>query len=220
MSVTESHYDARYFDSQKSVGALSAIVDRDKFAEWIAPDNVVLDFGAGGGFMLRALVQDPNKRIAVEVNPAARSFMASQDTDAYNDMGAICNHVVNVVISDSALEHVSNPHFIASEMYKVLAPGGLAVIVVPCEGLFTRDLGPTDPDKHLFSWSPGALANLFRDVGFEVLQCKPFLRRWPPKAILVHSLIGTRLFRWVCQLWGIICVPKIAQVRLVALKRK
>lgn len=65
--LVSAHYDNNYFIWQAPLGEFGGWANQSKFEEYITPDSVVLDFGCGGGFLLKNLVC--RKRIGVEVNP-------------------------------------------------------------------------------------------------------------------------------------------------------
>ena len=45
----KNHYDEKYFDWQRDIGAFGGWANRTKFEAYIAPHDRVLDFGGGGG---------------------------------------------------------------------------------------------------------------------------------------------------------------------------
>jgi len=46
-----THYDAAYFDWQKNTGEFGGWANAPRFAEIIKPEDVVIDFGCGGGVL-------------------------------------------------------------------------------------------------------------------------------------------------------------------------
>jgi SAM-dependent methyltransferase len=64
------HYDDDdYFNWQSSIGAFGGWANKTKFLKYISEGHTVLDFGCGGGFLLKQL--NCKNRIGVEVNPSA-----------------------------------------------------------------------------------------------------------------------------------------------------
>jgi len=47
-----AHYNKDYFDWQKQVGVVGGYLNKFKFEEHINSNNIVLDFGCGGGYLL------------------------------------------------------------------------------------------------------------------------------------------------------------------------
>src|SRR5438034_9091082 len=72
-----THYDQAYFDWQKDLGEFGGWANRMKFAPHISPADTVIDFGCGGGYLLKNI--ECAERIGVEVNDTARSFAEKQN---------------------------------------------------------------------------------------------------------------------------------------------
>ena len=49
------HYDDDYFDWQSEAGEFGGWANQTKFIKYISKDDVVLDFGCGGGYLLKNL---------------------------------------------------------------------------------------------------------------------------------------------------------------------
>ena len=87
------------------------------------------------------------------------------------------------VVCGEVLEHLPDDRAAVAEMYRVLAPGGLALITVPA---FQRLWDDNDEwASHFRRYDPGQLDRLFEEAGFEVQQVRwwgfPFLHayhRW------------------------------------------
>lgn len=47
------HYNKEYFEWQKNVGALGGVLNRFKFEAYIAGLDTVIDFGCGGGILIK-----------------------------------------------------------------------------------------------------------------------------------------------------------------------
>ena len=56
---TSTHYDQQagedYFDFQASIGEFGGWANVTKFSDYVAPGDTVLDFGCGGGYLLKNL---------------------------------------------------------------------------------------------------------------------------------------------------------------------
>ncbi len=65
-------YDKNYWDYQKKIGQnffhTHAVIN--KFKSFVNPEDAVLDFGCGGGFVLNTL--NCKKRVGIEINPHAQ----------------------------------------------------------------------------------------------------------------------------------------------------
>ena len=53
--LVSTHYDKKYFDWQSSIGEFGGWANQTKFAEYISSNSRVLDFGCGGGYLLKNL---------------------------------------------------------------------------------------------------------------------------------------------------------------------
>jgi SAM-dependent methyltransferase len=209
-----AHYDEAYFKWQRQMGEFGATAVRDVFQPFIRPSDVVVDFGCGGGFLLHAI--DCREKMGVEINPAART-VASEKFSVANDLSEIADGTVDVVISNHALEHVADPLGTVRATFNKLKSGGLAVFVVPCER-YDRKYDAGNIDRHLYTWSPMNLGNLFHHAGFAVLSCERIVDRWPPKFWLIQRLVGWRAFHVISRLYGW-ARSDVTQVRVVARKQ-
>jgi SAM-dependent methyltransferase len=98
----------------------------------------IVEVGAGGNTdsatiqMLRKLI-GPNK-----ITFAATDM----DTDDIQSMPKICTGCIDVLIADEVLEHVKKPWIAAEEIWRVLRPGGLAILYAPF--MYPLHLAPID----------------------------------------------------------------------------
>lgn len=210
----ESHYDQRYFDWQAPIGEFGGWANLTKFAAHVSCDSRVLDFGCGGGDLLHNL--ECRRRIGVEPNPVAAAAAAKRGIEVFASAAAVPDGSVDVIVSNNALEHTRRPFDELLELRKKLAAGGKIVFVVPCEAI-SRRYRPGDVNRHLYSWSPMAIGNLFSEAGFSVLESRPYIHKWPPGYRLLARLGGRRLFEAACRLYGRI-ERSWFQVRVIAEK--
>jgi len=212
-SFTHGHYDASYFEWQRSGGMLSAIIDRWEFEPFIKPDDVVLDFGCGGGYLLEALFC--RARYGIEVNPVARR-QAEARIKVFADIGDLPEDVVlDAIISHHCMEHVSCPSEVLRKLLQRLKPGGQAIFVVPAETWHKQQKYQSgDINQHLYAWTPLSLGNLFSHAGFCVERVDLLSYCWPRKAHVLYRLMPPDLFRLVCRAWALL--TRTRQVRIVA----
>jgi len=208
------HYDDAYFRWQQDVGRFGGWANLPKFQHQVDPTHDVLDFGCGGGYLLARL--ECQSRIGVEVNPSAADQARSNGIEVHPTLAGVADSSIDLAISNNALEHTLNPLNELKDLRRVLRPGGQAVFVVPCENI-SSSYDADDVNHHLYSWSPMCLGNLFTEAGFEVLEAKPYIHKWPPRPQRVARLLGRRGFDVVCRLWGRVRRSWF-QVRIVAQK--
>src|SRR5260370_4906836 len=108
---SSSHYlgekGKEYFAWQSGGGVFGARINAHKFRHHIRPEDTVLDFGCGGGFLLKHL--NCARRIGVEINPVAREHAVSLGVAGYAEVSEVPDQVADVIVSDHALEHVPFP---------------------------------------------------------------------------------------------------------------
>ncbi len=173
------HYDKAYFDWQRDIGAFGGWAEHSKFAPYISPSDVVVDFGCGGGFVLSGI--QCAKRIGIEINDEAAAAARTRLDTVYGAAAEVPSEIADVVISNHALEHVHHPLAELKELHRITKPGGKLVIVVPCESAASR-YEPDDINQHLYSWSPMCLGNLLTVAAFSVQSSKAYPYMWPPRA--------------------------------------
>jgi len=209
-----THYDDKYFDWQASIGEFGGWANQSKFRRHISSSSKVLDFGCGGGFLLRNL--QCSKKVGVEVNPVAAETAKKNGVEVFSRADEVPDEYVDVIISNNALEHTLQPIQELKSLYRKLQRGGQIVFVVPCESISYRYV-PNDVNHHLYSWSPMCIGNLFTEAGFEVLESKAYIHKWPPKYRLIAAVGGRPLFELACRIYGRLARSWF-QVKVVAKK--
>ena len=106
-----SHYvgeDGRlYFEWQNQSAELGGEIESHKFSRWVGQSDVVVDFGCGGGYLLRAL--HCARRVGVEPNRYARDHAVGIGIECYESLEAVPDQMADVGITNHALEHVLFP---------------------------------------------------------------------------------------------------------------
>lgn len=207
------HYGREYFDWQSSVGEFGGWANQSKFSNYILKNDDVLDFGCGGGFLLKHL--NCRRKVGVEVNSYAAEVAKRNGVEVFNSASDV--PYVGVVISNNALEHTLYPLHESKSLYSKLRTGGRIIFVVPCESVGYR-YKQNDINHHLYSWSPMCIGNLFQEAGFSVIESKPCTHKWPPKYQLIARIGGKNVFEMVCRIYGRI-ERSWFQVRIIAKKR-
>jgi SAM-dependent methyltransferase len=192
------HYDKRYFDWQKSIGEFGGWANKTKFSEYIDKENDVLDFGCGGGFLLKNI--ECKKKAGVEINPTAAETARNNGLEVYHSSDEVPDEYVDIIISNNALEHTHYPLDELKKLFKKLKPDGKIIFVVPCENI-SYHYKPNDINQHLYSWSPMGIGNLFSTAGFSVIESKPYIHKWPPDYIKAAKF-GRKVFDMVCRIYG------------------
>jgi ubiquinone/menaquinone biosynthesis C-methylase UbiE len=170
IEVTSSHYagdkGSKYFEWQNQFGTRSGKIEARKFANRIAQDSTVLDFGCGSGNLLNAL--DAKVKIGLEVNPYAVAHAEKLGIKVFSNISQIPSESVDHVISNHALEHVPSPLESVREIRRVMKNGGQLTICVPIDDWRrAKSFNPADINNHLHTWTPQLLGNLFVEAGFD-----------------------------------------------------
>lgn len=212
---TSKHYDARYFAWQAAIGEFGGWANLPKFAPYVSESDDVLDFGCGGGFLLRNL--RCRRRVGVEVNSVAAALARENNIEVYARVQDVPDNYVDVVISNHALEHTFHPLQELMAIHPKLRTGGKIVFFVPCESILLR-YRPDDINHHLYSWSPMCLGNLFMEAGYSLVESVAYIHRWPPGYRQIARIGGRSLFELACRIYGRLELSWF-QVRVVAEKR-
>ncbi len=130
---TADHYlgekGEEYFAWQGGPGDFGGRINTHKFRHLIRPSDTVIDFGCGGGFLLKNLTC--SRRIGIEINPAARRVASGLGIECYAAVTDVPDGVADVIVSDHALEHVPFPIAALKQLRTKLKPGGVLSICVP-----------------------------------------------------------------------------------------
>ncbi len=210
----ETYYDAEYFNWQKDIGAFGGMINKLKFNHFIKPEDRVIDFGCGGGFLLANI--HCKEKIGIELNDSAREHAARIGTKAVSSANAVEDNWADVIISNNALEHTHEPLKELKALYPKLKRGGKIIFVVPCEHI-NYQYYPEDVNQHMYSWSPMCAGNLFTLAGFRVLESKPYIHKWPPHYMVYRKIFGEKIFHFICRIWARF-ERTWFQVRVIAVK--
>lgn len=171
----------RYFAYQQRIGEVGGKLDARKFQPFIRPDAAVLDFGCGGGYLLRAL--DCGRRIGVEPNDTARRVCIDAGIECHGSIAKIGDAEVDIVVSNHALEHVPSPIAALRECRRVLRATGRLVLCVPIDDWRTQKRYISgEPNHHLHTWTPQLLGNTLVEAGFQFASSdiRILAEAWPP----------------------------------------
>jgi len=118
----------------------------NKLKSFVWPDKIynVLDFGSmwfgdpDGGWqtymrtMLKDVVGKQNLNHILAVYPQYNA----------EDLSSVMSNSIDILVADQVLEHVEKPWLAAEAFYRVLKPGGLAIVATP--GLYPIHPSPLD----------------------------------------------------------------------------
>ncbi len=200
-SKIENYYQEDYFEKfQKKIGEFGGKANLFKFEKYVSPSDTVLDFGCGGGFLLKEL--NCAVKIGVELNPIARNYCIEKNNiECFESLDQISDSSLDVIISNHCLEHTESPYFLIEKMYSKLRVGGKVIIVVPLDS-YKYKWKPNDINNHLYSFSPMNIGNLLQGCSFTKIKADVIYHKWPPFFIQIERYLGFRIFNFLCLVYG------------------
>ncbi|GAA4459079.1 hypothetical protein GCM10023189_32270 [Nibrella saemangeumensis] len=214
LEQTQKVYNEDYFRYQRKIGEFGGWANKDKFQKYITSTDKVIDFGCGGGYLLKQL--NCGAKIGIEVNESARQVAKLNGIKIIGSYEDVPDEWADIIISNHVLEHTSRPLDELIALRQKLKPGGKIIFVVPSEGVYHK-YKAKDLNHHLYTWSPMCLGNLFESAGYNVLESKSLFHRWPPKYRLIAKF-GKPVFNTFCKIYGYLTASSLAQSRVVAIK--
>lgn len=215
MSKAKKKYNKKYFKWYQEIGKLGGILNAKKFEKYINKNDTVLDFGCGGGYLLKNL--SCLKKHGLEINPNAITEAKTNLDKVFNNIDLLPLNYYDKIISNNVLQHCENPFLELKKLNKSLKKNGLIIIIVSCA---SRRLSykSNDINYQLYSWSPMNLGNILDAANFKVLLTKNYYDKWLPKPNFFYNLIGKKIFNFLCYIYGF-ANDKISNVIAVAKKK-
>jgi len=195
----EAYYNEEYFSWQKKFGIFGAKVKKVLFEKHIKQDDVVVEFGSGGGYLLDIL--KCKDKIGIEINDVARENAMTIGIKSRKFIRELDDGYADIIISTSVLEHVENPFGILQELRAKLKKGGKIIFHVPHEG-FERDYEKSEINNHLYTWNCLTLGNLFKAAGFCICSVEKIEGQWPLNYEKIYDTYGNELFEEINAIRG------------------
>jgi len=202
---TSKHYEGKkaksYFAYQNQNAAIGALLNKEKFINYIKLTDKVLDFGCGGGWLLSSI--SCSKKVGVEVNLEAQEICKKNKIDVRSSIEAIKECDFDVIISNHCLEHVPYPIQALLELRDKLRHEGMLVVVVPIDDWRNqKDYTGEDIDHHLHTWTPRLLANTLVEAGYEIERIDILTHAWIPYFPFFLKIMPRFLFNFTCRVWS------------------
>ncbi len=172
-----------------------------RFQPYVAPGDVVFEYGCGAGWNLAAL--PVARRLGHDVAEFLREGVERQGIEFVPDPAALPDGVADVVLCHHVLEHLWAPAAVLVELRRLLRPGGRLLVGVPCEtGRRYRRFDPQEPNHHLYSWNAQTLGRLVTDCGYRVRRVNRGRYGYDRFAAVwaVRLRLGEAGFRWLRRL--------------------
>lgn len=193
-------YDSNYFNYQKQIGEFGGRANLFKFEKHISNSDKVLDFGCGGGFLLKNI--KCQEKTGVEINKVARDFCNDvNNINCFEKIDEIQDNTFDVIISNHCLEHVDSPIKILKQLYNKLKKDGKIIIVVPNHTNNVR-FKSNDIDFHFYSFSPANLGNILIYSGFNLISANNLRHTWPPKYLLIEKYFKLSVFHFLSKVFS------------------
>lgn len=208
------YYDQKYYQWQRKAAEYGGMIDLWKFSRFIKNNDKVLDFGCGDGNILEKL--NCRKKYGIEINATAIKEAQKRGILVYKNINKIPSGTkFDVIISHHALEHVENPYLVLKKLKDYLKIEGLIIFVVPVDDWRTQKrYFKEDINKHLFTWNPLLLGNLFVKAGFKVKKVEMLTYAWFPLSRITFKILPKFIYYFLCKVWSIITLNR--QIRIIA----
>ena len=161
---------------------------RSTFSRWVAPGARTLEAGCGLGHFTVAAAARGYRAEGLDWSEATIQRLRRRFASIPWHVGDVRrlpfpDTSFDAVYSPGVCEHfVEGPIEILQETRRVLKRGGIAVISTPCfnhwlQRRASQFAGPRGVDEstfHEYAFTPAGLAGLLRQLGFDVLQIRPY----------------------------------------------
>ncbi len=138
----------------------------DKFN--IKPNSKLLDIGCGRGDLIKSFANLGLQVQGTDLDPESQELCAPFSVLINNieiDPLPIKNNSVDIVFSKSLIEHLQNPERLLGEAFRVLKPGGRAIIM--CPSWVHMGWGPFYQDHtHVTPFTKPSLRDILKLSGF------------------------------------------------------
>ena len=190
-----------YFAWQRRSGDIGGRISARSFQQYINERDSVLDFGCGGGFLLKNI--RCARRLGVEINPMASEIARKNGIECHASLSDLAGVQVDVAISNHALEHLPCPLQALSELRHILKPDGTLVLRLPIDDWRVQQkIKPDDINHHFYTWTPQLLFNCLLESGFDRsrINISVITHAWFPGALRAyqHSFIPEVVFDFGC----------------------
>jgi SAM-dependent methyltransferase len=174
--INDDKYQARYYLENGQSGDRPALLYFQRLATRYIGAGSVLDFGCGAGFLLKRLSRKFDA-VGVEGSDWARdAAMATTGRPVYSSLAEIDDGSLQGVVSIHVVEHIPDEplRHVLSEWRRVLAPGGIAIVVTPDAGGYAARvkssnwIALTDP-THINLKSHDSWLSEFDRAGFDLV---------------------------------------------------
>ena len=144
-----------------------SIIDLSKA---FSKDKIVLDVGSGGQWARNFFETNSNKYLGCDVESS--DYSGIQDFLVLDEILPLESNSLDLIISNSVLEHLKKPDAAIAEWYRVLKPGGC--LFLQTNFLYQEHCSPDD----YFRFSINGLRELLNRENFEIKLSKKIGKRF------------------------------------------
>lgn len=209
----ESYYDDDYFAYQKAIGETACKIDILNFKNEIHKDDTVVEFGAGGGFLLKLI--EAKEKLGIEINDAAIRNAEKLGIRMVKRVDDVPDEFADVIISTHVLEHVDNPLETLQKLRSKMKENGKIIFVVPYQS-DRYEYHKNNIDNEFWNWNGLTLGNLFKRAGYFVTMVEVVHNQYPPNFIEILSEAGIETMVCIDKLYS--KFSESGSIRIIARK--
>jgi SAM-dependent methyltransferase len=154
--------------------------------------GTILDTGSGTGYFLSVMKEAGWTAKGVEINKKAREFSVSTfglEVISPEQLSSLPSGSFDCITLWHVLEHFEEPFRYASEILRLLKPGGSCILALPnCQSFdaeyYKEFWAAYDVPRHLWHFTPATLGIFAEKTGFK-LKC---IKSLPPDVFYISSL--------------------------------
>jgi len=204
MEDTSKIYKIRFSEKELAFkSALWLVLCRDFFQQYIPREATVLDLGAGFCEFINNI--KAKAKYAVDLSEETGRF-AGPDIVVYktpgNRLDMFADNSLDVVFTSNFFEHIPTKKEISEilqEVYRVLRPGGLFLILQPNIKYLYADYW--DFFDHYTPLSHLSMCEALRISGFSIVKCLPKFLPYTTKSAMPKALILVKLYLHIPLIW-------------------
>ncbi len=136
-----------------------------------------LDLGAGTAKYKNIILEHATEYIAYDLIPGKNIDVVGDITKT-----EFAHNSFDTIISTQVFEHIPSPWEAVKEIYRLLKPGGIAIVSAPFMNPYHAD--PYD----FYRYTTEGFKALFKD-GFTVLECAPYSKLFMVFSEMIHHTI-------------------------------
>lgn len=188
----------------------------DHTGRYVRNSKLVVDLGAGPGYIVDLLVRRGIKTIAVDTSEESLAVLEKRMKGHTSFLGTRVSRMNSIPLEDSAadvvflietVEHLDDSILQQTlrETYRLMKPGARLVITTPNDETLA-ELETICPNcgcvyhfyQHMRSWSAATLGDYLTNAGFETIRCAPTLFSALPRHLrmfhrLAYAVLGAKL---------------------------